>query len=157
MDFATQKHLPYSPSRLTLQNGSTTANNTKFTWLTEVFYFMAVALTKLSFLSFCLGIFPRKELRTKVYVLVAVSLAHGVAFTLVCLFNCTPVSYIWENWDGEHTGKCINFHIFAWAHAAINITLDITIIALPIPELMDLSMSTKKKVQIIMMFSVGAL
>jgi hypothetical protein len=118
---------------------------------------MAVALTKVSFLCFCLRIFPRKELRTKVYALTAFSLAYGVAFTLVGLFNCTPISYIWENWDGEHKGKCINFHIFAWAHAGINITLDILIIAIPIPELMGLSMSTKKKVQIIMMFSVGAL
>jgi hypothetical protein len=134
-----------------------TANEIKFTWLTEVFYFMAVAFTKVSFLCFCLRIFPRKELRIKVHVLVVVSLAYGAAFTITCLFNCTPISYIWENWDGEHTGKCINFHVFAWAHAAINIALDVLIIAIPIPELLRLSLSMKKKVQIIMMFGVGTL
>jgi hypothetical protein len=118
---------------------------------------MAVALTKISFLCFCLRIFPRKELRTTVYALAALSLAYGLAFTLTCVFNCTPISYIWENWDGEHTGKCINFHVFAWAHAGINITLDLIIIAVPIPELLRLSMSLKKKIQIIMMFSIGFL
>ncbi|KAF2790229.1 hypothetical protein K505DRAFT_377667 [Melanomma pulvis-pyrius CBS 109.77] len=128
----------------------------RFTWLTEVFYFMAVAFTKISFLYFCLRIFPRKELRTTIFTLVAISTAYGIAFTIACLFNCTPVSFIWENWDGEHKGKCINFHVFAWAHAAINIALDVTIIAVPIPELLKLSLSMKKKVYIIMMFSIGA-
>lgn len=111
----------------------------------------------MSFLFFCLRIFPRKELRTTVYSLIGISAAFGTAFTLTCLFNCTPVSYIWESWDGEHKGKCINFHIFAWVHAAINIVLDITIIAVPIPELLRLSLSKKKKFYIIMMFSFGTL
>ncbi|KAL6706194.1 hypothetical protein ACN47E_005929 [Coniothyrium glycines] len=128
----------------------------QFTWLTEVFYFMALAFTKMSFLFFCLRIFPRKELRATVYVLIGISFAYGLAFTVACLFNCTPVSYIWENWDREHTGTCINFHVFAWVHAGVNIVLDLVIIAVPIPELMRLSLSTKKKVYIIMMFSIGA-
>ncbi|KAF1831964.1 hypothetical protein BDW02DRAFT_504140 [Decorospora gaudefroyi] len=127
----------------------------QFTWLTEVFYFMAVALTKMSFLCFCLRIFPRVELRRTVYILLAVCLAYGIAFTITCLFNCTPVSYIWTSWDGEHTGRCINFHIFAWAHAGINIVLDVIVLAVPIPELLRLSLSLKKKMFIIMMFSIG--
>jgi hypothetical protein len=86
-----------------------------------------------------------------------VSAAYGIAFTLTCVFNCTPVTYIWESWDGEHTGKCINFHVFAWAHAGINIALDVIIIGVPIPELLRLSMSGRKKIQVVLMFSVGAL
>jgi hypothetical protein len=92
-----------------------------------------------------------------VYTLSAISLAYGLAFTIVCIFSCTSVTYIWESWDGEHKGKCINFHIFAWAHAGINFALDLVIIGVPIPELLWLSMSMKKKIQIILMFSVGAL
>jgi hypothetical protein len=118
---------------------------------------MAVAFTKVSFLCFCLRIFPRKELRITCYALSAVSIAYGLAFALTCIFNCTPITYIWESWDGEHRGKCINFHVFAWAHAGINIALDLVVIAVPIPELLRLSMSMKKKIQIILMFSVGAL
>jgi hypothetical protein len=129
----------------------------QLTWLTEVFYFMAVAFTKISFLFFCLRIFPRQELRTTIFALIGISAAYGTAFTLTCLFNCLPVSYIWESWDGEHTGKCINFHIFAWAHAAINIVLDIIIMGVPMPELWRLSLSMKKKIYIMMMFSIGIL
>jgi hypothetical protein len=118
---------------------------------------MAIALTKMSFLCFCLRIFPRKELRKLIYTLMAITAAYGTAFTITGLFNCTPVSYIWTSWDGEHTGKCINFHVFAWAHAAINIVLDLVILAVPIPELLRLSLSMKKKIYIIMMFSIGTL
>lgn len=128
----------------------------QFTWLTEIFYFPALAFTKLSFLFFLLRIFPAQEFRRIVYMLIGASAACGTAFTLVCLFNCTPISYIWESWDGEHEGKCINFHIFAWVNAGINIILDVIIIAAPIPQLLRLSLSTKKKVYIIMMFSIGA-
>jgi hypothetical protein len=118
---------------------------------------MAVALTKMSFLCFCLRVFPRRELRTTLYTLLAVSTAYGLAFTLTCIFNCTPISYIWQNWDGEHSGKCINFHIFGWVHAGINIVLDVVIISVPIPELSRLSMSVRNKVQFVLMFSIGAL
>ncbi|KAI8933113.1 hypothetical protein NX059_009756 [Plenodomus lindquistii] len=129
----------------------------KFTWLAEVFYFISMAFAKISFLVFLLRIFPRQELRRTVHALIWISAAYGVAFTVTCLFNCTPVSYIWERWDGEHKGKCINFHVFGWVSAVVNIVLDIAVVAVPIPELLRLSLSTKKKVYVIMMFSVGAL
>jgi hypothetical protein len=122
-----------------------------------VIYFIAVALIKTPFLCFGLRIVPRKELETKVFVLVAISVAYSPAFTLTSTFKCTPISYIWEDWDGEHIKTCIIFHIFACVHAAINIALDALIIAIPIPELMRLSMSMKKKIQIISMFNVGTL
>jgi hypothetical protein len=126
-------------------------------WVGEIFYVLTVALVKLSFLCFCLRIFPRREFRRIIHILMGVVALYGIAFTLVTVFNCTPVSYIWTNWDGEHTGKCINFNMFAWAHAAINILLDMILVGVPIPELLALSLSTKKKVFIIMMFSMGAL
>jgi hypothetical protein len=132
-------------------------HDSQFTWLTITFYVITIVLTKISFLCFCLRIFPSQGTRLGVYVLLAISSAYGLVFTIVTLFNCLPVSYIWTSWDGQHKGKCIDFSIFAWAHAAINIALDIAIIGVPIPELLRLSMSTKKKVYVVAMFSVGAL
>lgn len=111
----------------------------------------------MSFLCFYLRIFPRRELKLVIYSLLVFSVLYIIAFVFTTLFNCTPVSYIWTSWDGEHTGKCINFHIFAWVHAGINIVFDIVVILVPIPELVRLSMSMKKKVYIMMMFSIGAL
>lgn len=134
------------------------ANERKqYTWLTEIFYFAAIGFTKMSFLFFFLRIFPNKEFRRVVTVLLAVCVAYIFAFVIATIFNCLPVHYIWENWDGEHEGSCMNFHVFAWVHAAVNIVLDLVIMGLPIPELLKLSLSTKKKTYLIMMFTVGIL
>lgn len=111
----------------------------------------------MSFLFFFLRIFPHKDFRKVVIVLLAVCIAYILAFCITTIFNCLPVTYIWEGWDGEHQGTCINFHVFAWIHAAVNIVLDLVIIALPIPELIKLSLSMKKKTYLIMMFTVGVL
>ncbi|EOA91722.1 uncharacterized protein SETTUDRAFT_80947, partial [Exserohilum turcica Et28A] len=129
----------------------------RLTWITEVFYFAAVATTKMSFLLFCLRIFPRKQFRRAAHILLVVCVVFCIVFTFVTIFNCIPVSYIWTNWDREHKGKCINFNAFTWSHAAINIFLDSIILGIPIPELLNLSMSSQKKIYIIMMFSIGAL
>jgi len=120
-------------------------------------YSAALALAKISYLFFCLRIFPNREIRKWLFSIIALVAAHGTAFTLVAAFNCTPIRYIWQNWDGEHTGRCINFHIMAWVHAATNIALDLLMLGVPIPELLKLQMSTRRKVYIILMFSIGVL
>lgn len=86
-----------------------------------------------------------------------VCVAYGLAFTIACIFNCTPVPYIWHNWDGQHKGTCINLNALVASHAAVNIFLDLLVLALPMPELINLSMSRKNKIYVIMMFSIGAL
>ncbi|KAF2760398.1 hypothetical protein EJ05DRAFT_508938 [Pseudovirgaria hyperparasitica] len=127
----------------------------KFTWLTEIFYFIAVAFTKMSFLFLYLRIFPAQHIRRVVHVLIGFCIAYGLSFTIACILNCLPVTYIWNKWHGETTGTCINFNGFAWAHAAINIASDLIILCLPIPELLKLSMNKKKKFYVIIMFSMG--
>jgi len=120
-------------------------------------YASSVALTKISFLFFCLRIFPSRNIRIWLYGLIIVLAAHGFTFTIGTIFSCTPISYNWTHWDGEHKGKCINFNAFAWAHAVTNIVLDFVMLGIPVPVLLKLQLSMKKKIYIILMFSVGAL
>lgn len=63
----------------------------------------------------------------------------------------------WTGWTGETQGKCFDINIFAWAHASINIVLDIWIMALPLPTLRGLQLSTRKRINLMIMFSVGIL
>jgi hypothetical protein len=74
----------------------------------------------------------------------------------VDIFSCTPVSYAWKGWDGQHVGKCINVRIFVWIFACFNILLDVIVIAVPVPEILRLSLGWKQKIPIIFMFTVGA-
>ncbi|XP_014560945.1 hypothetical protein COCVIDRAFT_33953 [Bipolaris victoriae FI3] len=127
----------------------------KYTWIAEISYSVVLPLTKMSFVACCLRIFPSTEFRRRAYVVMALCVAYGIIFTAVTFFNCTPIDYIWTNWDGQHKGTCINFHIFAASAAAVNIVIEILVLALPIPELLKLAMSLRNKLYIIAMFSVG--
>ncbi|EMR62632.1 putative cfem domain-containing protein [Eutypa lata UCREL1] len=100
-----------------------------FTWLTELFYFMALGLR--------------------------VVLLFTLASVFAGIFHCWPIEYGWTSWTGETEGKCFNFNLFAWAHAIISIVLDIFILALPIPTLAKLQMGRRKKINLFIMFSVG--
>lgn len=71
--------------------------------------------------------------------------------------QCSPVSYSWLFWDGAHEGKCIDRNAGTWAHACINIVLDLVILAVPLVQLWTLktAYSTRKKFQITLMFLTG--
>lgn len=135
---------PQNISRILLSN-----------WITVIFFLVSLTLTKLSFLFFLLRIFPAKSIRRTVYCYVVVICAHGTAFCLAHVLACRPVSFFWRGWNGMTGGKCIDYHSYAWALGVTNIVLDLASIAVPIPQLFKLALSTKKKIYVIMMFSVG--
>ena len=87
----------------------------------------------------------------------AVNIAAFIAFFFAILFHCSPVSFFWMGWDGEHKGVCVNFNALGWAHGIFNIVMDAWAILLPIPSLWELNMSTKKKIQLVFMFLLGGL
>jgi hypothetical protein len=114
--------------------------------------------TKLSIQLFYLRIFPKRNFRIAVYVMMGLTFAYGIAFIFGFVFQCKPVSMAWENWDKSHrNATCHKVNLFGWLSGAINIILDIITIALPLRELSKLVLSRKKKIHIILMFSVGFL
>jgi hypothetical protein len=80
-----------------------------------------------------------------------------IIFVTITALQCIPVRIAWEHWDGEHHGKCINLNADAWASAGINIILDLVVIALPMRELKNLSMSRYRKAGVMLMFLGGGL
>jgi hypothetical protein len=98
-----------------------------------------------------------------------------VSTTIAAILACVPVESAWVAWTGTAEGVCFDNNAFWWAHSvcafknathldsgdvtnslkAINIVTDVWILALPIPQLLNLQLGTRKKVYLIMMFSVG--
>jgi hypothetical protein len=73
-------------------------------------------------------------------------------------FACKPVSAVWTSWDGTRKPDyCINQNTFYLVAAAFNIALDIAIVLIPIPELVKLELSRRKKVFLGAIFGVGSL
>jgi hypothetical protein len=118
-------------------------------------YILALTFIKASFLFFCLRIFPRHGLRVTVYTLLAVTMVAGLIFLIVDIFSCMPVSGFWEAWDGEHKATCININAFVWSFSGFEILLDLIILAVPIPEILRLSLGFKEKLRILSMFTIG--
>lgn len=113
------------------------------------------ALTQLSFLAFYLRIFPNRGINLAAYGLMGLSVAFGISNTLVMIFQCTPVPFFWNQWTGIPTGTCLNINTFSWYKAALQIAMDLAIIALPIRPLSRLTLKKKKKAQVILMFCTG--
>ena len=126
-----------------------------FYFLGEIFYVLALGISKISILFFYLRVFPCKDFRRIIYGVMGLSVAYTVAFFIATTFQCTPVSYAWTQWDGLHQGRCNDIHLQGWIAAGINIILDTIVMVLPLKHLVKLNMNLKKKLMVMTMFSVG--
>ncbi|KAL3467696.1 hypothetical protein BJX64DRAFT_121549 [Aspergillus heterothallicus] len=126
-------------------------------YIQEIIYIFCISMTKICLLLFYLRIFPSKTMRTLIKVSCAATCSYCIAFMFALAFQCSPVSYNWNGWDGEHEGTCVEKNTLVVTAAALNIVLDAWVIALPIPKVLRLQASITTKLQVIFMFSVGFL
>ncbi|KIW99736.1 uncharacterized protein Z518_11149 [Rhinocladiella mackenziei CBS 650.93] len=128
----------------------------KFFYTSELIYIAVQQLTKFAVLAFYVRLFPQQYVQRGAYALMALCVLYPLAFESVTALQCTPVSYFWRKWRSPGKGWCINVNATVWAGAAINITLDIVILVMPLPAIKNLAMTKKQKLQILSMFGVGA-
>lgn len=126
-----------------------------FYFIGEIFYVLALGVSKISILCFYLRVFPHKDFRRIIYGVMGLSVAYTIAFFFATTFQCTPVSYAWTQWDGLHKGKCNDIHLQGWIAAGINIVLDAIVMVLPLKHLAGLNMNLRRKLMVMAMFSVG--
>ncbi|KAH6718546.1 hypothetical protein BKA61DRAFT_303738 [Leptodontidium sp. MPI-SDFR-AT-0119] len=122
----------------------------------EIIYVLILGLCKISIITFYLRIFPSQKFRITSYFILAWVILTTVLFMLLALLQCIPISlnyYGWETNGGRE--KCLNLNAESYASAAINITQDFIILLLPIPSLIRLRVSRKKKIHVLFMFSLG--
>lgn len=83
-------------------------------------------------------------------------LTYGIGFLFSFVFQCRPLNYTWNQWDGEHQGVCLNVKAATYANSALNIFFDLVVFLLPVPKLLALqSRSTKSKIGVVLVFLVG--
>lgn len=73
-------------------------------YVLEVFYFAQVSILKMAFLFFYLRIFSGPAQKV-LWGTIIFNALYGIAFCFLAAFQCTPVSFFWNGWDGEHPGK----------------------------------------------------
>lgn len=131
------------------------SNVLRYYFYGEVFYVTALGISKISILFFYLRVFPDKKFKMITYTVMGISGAYTIAFFFATLFQCSPISMAWNQWDGLHKGTCNDIHLQGWIAAAINILLDAVVMILPMKHLAGLNMGLKKKLMVMSMFGVG--
>ena len=123
----------------------------------ECLYLSILPLTKISILCFYLRVFPKKSFRIMTFIVIGLNVAYLITFVLISVFQCKPLRGAYLHWDGEHEYKCNNINAQGWAAAAFNMVLDIIVMIMPLKELYGLNLSLKKKIGLLLMFSLGIL
>ena len=111
----------------------------------------------MSILFFYMRIFPETRIRRILWVTQALNAMFGISFVFAAIFQCTPISYNWTRWDGEHEGSCIDITALAWSNAIVSIVFDLWMLAIPLFQLRKLKLHWKRKVGVAAMFIAGTL
>lgn len=127
----------------------------KVYWTFEMLYTVTLGTIKISICFLYLRLFPGEKFRRLVWATLIFNLFVLVAFSFSSVFQCRPLSYFWSGWDGEQKGTCDNINAAAWAHAVINIVLDVWMLGLPASQVWRLNVPMRKKIEILAMFGFG--
>ncbi|WYZ35715.1 hypothetical protein EsH8_X_000362 [Colletotrichum jinshuiense] len=85
--------------------------------------------------------------------LLAVILCQHIIFLFVLTFQCIPINSIWDRYI---PGRCLNLTAIGYAGGSFTVAYDVILIILPIPELLKLNFSTRKKLISIFMLVLGS-
>ncbi|KAH7128033.1 pth11-like integral membrane protein [Dactylonectria estremocensis] len=109
-------------------------------------YASACAMTKISILFFYLRIFTNGDVLFKLSMGLGFFLSISYPFIIwITMANCCkPVSFYWLQFTGA-TGTCIDVNKFFLALGIINMLADVIVLIIPIPQILKLQMSRKKK------------
>lgn len=129
----------------------------RFWYAAAIIYFFQTTAIKLAFIAFYMRIFTTQSTKRLLWGTFVFVTLWGTAFIVLAILVCTPISYLWTQWDGLHEGRCIDDAAYVWTNAAMNIALDFWILAIPLWELRKLQLHWKKKIGVVLMFCLGAL
>ncbi|OBR14518.1 Integral membrane protein [Colletotrichum higginsianum IMI 349063] len=127
----------------------------KLLFVLEFFYLVGLAVIKASILFFFLRIFPERRFRRVLWLMQVLNMLVCLSFVILCFAQCRPFSHFWTGWDGKHEGKCLDLNKIGLSHVALNIVLDVCMLALPVTQIYKLQMDRRKKIGVIAMFQVG--
>ncbi|CAI6328942.1 unnamed protein product [Periconia digitata] len=123
----------------------------------------ALTLIKLSFLFFYKRVFVYDKTNWKdvrniiIHALIALIIIWGLGFVLIMLTGCRNHFYAHYSTLEDTMGKCINTFLYLYAFAISDFITDVLIILTPIPFILKLRLSLKRKLGIMLVFLLGAL
>lgn len=119
-----------------------------------VVYVPAVGLAKVAILLFYLRLNPERGFRTAVYISLVLTTSYVIALSLAILLACQPVAKFWNPFLEGH---CLDARKLYLANAILNVIFDFVVLLVPVPMLRKLQVSTRQKLVIGALFSLGSI
>lgn len=86
----------------------------------------------------------------------AIVIISSTVLLFAQIFQCSPVHLMWTGWKLKNwEAQCMDIHKIATSAGSFNIALESVIILLPMPLLAKLKTSTRTKIGVFFMFSLG--
>lgn len=130
-------------------------------YLVQILYIVLMALIKLTLNFFYLNIFTGKWIRRLLWATVVFHLAFSLSFVIGIIFQCTPISFQWNQYDflrdTPAKGHCININAAGWSNGAITLASDFWLLGIPLSQVRKLRLHWKKKIGVVLMFLTGAM
>ncbi|KAK2022811.1 hypothetical protein LX32DRAFT_645201 [Colletotrichum zoysiae] len=130
-------------------------NTLLIVYIFGICYITCLAFIKASILFLFLRIFPEGKFRMALWYTQVFNLLSLVAFLAATVASCQPIEYFWVGWSKETEGKCFDVNAFAISHGAVNVALDVWMLALPVWQIYRLKMDPKQKLGVMLMLGVG--
>ncbi|KAK7458278.1 hypothetical protein CaCOL14_006716 [Colletotrichum acutatum] len=123
-------------------------------------YGTACAATKISILLFYQRIFllstaSSTSFKFSLIAGYVLSAAYPIIIWATMVNACRPLSFYWNQFVGEN-GTCIDINTFYLALAIINMVNDIIVLLIPIPQILKLQMSGRKKAAVCSIMLLGS-
>lgn len=110
-------------------------------------------LLKMTFFLHYLRVFgPDKTMRWLIRAGMAVCVAFYLGEFFYIVFRCDPIA---ASWNSTIMGKCVEESAPGVGVSVFNVVADIYILILPMPKVLHLHTSAKRKTKLVAIFSVG--
>ncbi|KAK3688750.1 hypothetical protein B0T22DRAFT_512485 [Podospora appendiculata] len=130
------------------------------TWMSYLFYFLTMALGKMSIGWFLLRVTIHRVHHQIVYTAMGATVASCLLAAFVLTFQCAPVSFFWDKTvadDGVCTEPATLIKASYYPYGAVTIVTDFALALLPAWIVSQLQMNIKTKIALIGLMAMGCL
>lgn len=121
--------------------------------INENLYCVCMAFLKFSILSMYHAIFPQKRFHYCLWAVAIFMACWAISCAFVAIFQCTPIAFGWD--PSIAGGTCVNYGALVLVAGICNIVTDFIVLAMPIPLVLKLNLSTQRKRMVIFTFAMG--
>ncbi|KAH6722948.1 hypothetical protein BKA61DRAFT_663682 [Leptodontidium sp. MPI-SDFR-AT-0119] len=127
----------------------------KVEYATSLLYGPGVWCIKVTLLLILVRVFtPFRKVISAVWAFISVMLVYYIIVTALKVCICTPIR---SRWDPQIPGRCLDEFILYFIDSCLSIVTDLIILLLPIPLVLSLRVSTRKRIRTIALLGAGGL